>query len=170
MARKKRAQIMSQVFIFILAAALFILILTYGYKAIAGFSTRSEQVAFVEFQSELESSVKSISLDYGSVKKVELTLPATYTELCLVDLSMDPSETFEAIHPRMYEAWLDKTQNVFLTPMEETPMDIGDIYLGEEGYLCIELSGGTITLRMEGLGNRAGITQWQEAVSGTGQQ
>ena len=58
---KKNAQIMGQVFIFILAGALFILILTYGYKAIAGFSERSEQVALVEFQTNLESSVKSIS-------------------------------------------------------------------------------------------------------------
>ncbi len=160
--RRKKSQIMSQVFIFILAAALFILILTYGYKAIAGFSTRAEQVALVEFQTELESSVKSISLDYGSVKRVELILPSTYTELCLVDINMDPSEEFEAIHPRMYEAWLDKTQNAFLTPMEDTPMEIGNIYLGEEGYLCIQLTGGTVTLRMEGLGDRAGITLWQE--------
>lgn len=162
MAKAKKAQIMGQVFILILAGALFILILTYGYKAIAGFGSRSEQVAYIEFQTELESAVKSISLDYGSVKKVELSLPPKYTEVCFVDLDMEPSEEFEAMHPRMYEAWATKSQNVFLTPIEESPMDVGDIYLGEKGYLCLPLVGGKVTLRLEGLGNKAGISGWQQ--------
>jgi len=162
MANQKKAQVMSQVFIFILAAAIFILILTYGYKAIAGFGQRSEQVALVEFQTELEGAVKSISLDYGSVKKVELTLPTKYTELCFVDLEREPSEEFEQIHPRMYESWVSRTQNVFLTPMEESPINVGKIYVGQSGYLCLPIAGGKITLRLEGLGDRAGITQWQQ--------
>lgn len=159
--RKKKAQIMSQVFIFILAAALFILILTYGYKAIAGFGKRSEQVALVEFQTQLESSVRSISLDYGSVKRVDLSLPSKYTEVCFVDLDLEPSEEFEAIHPRMHEGWVSQTQNVFLTPMEDSPIDVGDIYVGGDGWLCLQLAGGQISLRLEGLGNKAGITEWQ---------
>lgn len=159
--KNKKSQIMGQVFIFILAAAIFILILTYGYKAISGFSKRSEQVALVEFQTELESAVKSISLDYGSVKRSELTLPAKYTEICFVDLDREPSADFEAEHPRMYEAWAGGTQNVFLTPMEDSPINVGKIYVGSSGYLCLPISGGKVTLRLEGLGDKAGITEWQ---------
>lgn len=159
---KRKSQIMGQVFIFILAAAIFILILTYGYRAISGFGKRSEQVALVEFQTELEGAVKSIGLDYGSVKKVDLTLPAKYTEICFVDLDKEPSPEFESMHPRMYESWLGGTQNVFLTPMEDTPINAGDIYVGEKGFLCLPIAGGKITLRLEGLGDRAGITQWQQ--------
>ncbi len=159
----KKAQIIGQVFIFILAAALFILILSYGYKAIAGFGERSEQVALLEFKTQLESSVKSISLDYGSIKKVELYLPAGYSEICFVDLSMEPSPIFEADHPRMHEAWVSKTQNVFLTPMEDSPISIGTIYVGTDGFLCLDIIGGRVTLRLEGLGNKAGITEWQKA-------
>jgi hypothetical protein len=158
----RKSQIMGQVFVFILAAALFILILTYGYKAIAGFGQRSEQVALVEFQTQIESSVRSISLDYGSVKKTELTLPSKYTEICFVDLDTEPSEEFEAEHPRMHEAWVSGTQNVFLVPMEESPINVGDIYLGSDGYLCLPIAGGRVDLRLEGLGNKAGITQWQQ--------
>lgn len=160
MGKAKKAQIIGQVFIFILAAALFILILTYGYKAIVGFSKRSEQVALVEFQTELESAIRSISLDYGSVKKLELTLPAKYIEVCFVDLNMQPSSEFEQIHPRMHEAWVSGTQNVFLTPMEENPFNVGKISLGEKGYLCFPITAGKITLRLEGLGERTGISQW----------
>ncbi len=161
-ARKKKAQIMGQVFIFILAAALFILILTYGYKAIAGFGKRSEQVALIEFQTSLESAVKSISLDYGSVKRIELILPSKYTEICLVDLSLPPSSEFEQIHPRMHEAWLSETQNVFLTPMEESPIDVGKISVGPKGYLCVPIAGGRVVLRLEGIGDRTGISEWPQ--------
>ena len=157
---KTKAQIMGQVFVFILAGALFILILTYGYKAIAGFGQRSEQVALVEFQTQLESQVQSMSLDYGSVKKLELSLPSTYTEVCFVDLEIEPSDEFEAIHPRMHEAWVSQTQNVFLTPMEDSPINVGKIYLGQKGFLCVPIVGGKVTLRVEGLGNKAGITEW----------
>ena len=163
MARKKmksKAQIMGQVFVFILAGALFILILGYGYKAIAGFGERSEQVALLEFQTQLESGVKSISLDYGSVKKLELSLPSTYTEACFVDMELEPSDEFEAIHPRMHEAWVSQTQNVFLTPMENSPINVGNVYLGQKGFLCVPIVGGKVALRLEGLGNKAGITKW----------
>jgi hypothetical protein len=160
MTKQKKSQIMGQVFVFILAAAIFILILTYGYKAIAGFSRRSEQVAMIEFQTELEGAVKSIRLDYGSIKKLGLSLPVKYTELCFVDLDLEPSEEFEQIHPRMYESWVSRTQNAFLVPMEDSPINIGKIYVGGGGYLCLPITGGKVTLRLEGLGDKAGITQW----------
>lgn len=162
MAKWRKAQIMGQVFVFILAAAIFILILTYGYKAIAGFGERSEQVAFIEFQTSLEGAVKSIRQDYGSVKKLDLTLPAKYIELCLVELEKEPNPDFEQIHPRMFESWVSGTQNVFLVPMEDAPITTEKIYVGLDGYLCLPIVGGKIMLRLEGLGDKAGITQWQQ--------
>jgi hypothetical protein len=89
-------------------------------------------------------------------------LPAKYTEICFVDLDATPSDEFEQIHPRMYEAWVSKTQNVFLVPMEEAPIDIGNIYVGPSGYLCLTIAGGRLALRLEGLGDRAAITEWQQ--------
>jgi hypothetical protein len=160
--KSKKSQIMSQVFIFILAAAIFILILTYGYKAIAGFSKRSEEVALVEFQTQLESAVNGIRQDYGSVKKLELTLPAKYIEICFVDLDRIPHGDFQQEHPRMYDAWESGTQNVFLVPIEESPINVGKIYVGERGYLCFDIVGGRLDLRLEGLGDTTSIIQWQQ--------
>jgi hypothetical protein len=156
----KKAQIMGQVFIFILAALLFILILTYGYKAIAGFGERSEQVALIEFQSKLENSVKSMKSDFGSVRKLDLQLPAKYSEICIVgDMTDGQATNFEMEHPRMYDAWLGGSQNVFLNPMSETPIDVGDISVSE-GYLCTGIAGGTVVLKIEGLGRKTGISKW----------
>lgn len=162
MVKSKKSQIMGQVFVLILASAIFILILSYGYKAIAGFSDQSEMVAFIEFQTQIEGAVKSIRQDYGSVKKLELILPAKYTEICFVEFEKDPHPDFEQIHPRMYDSWVTGTQNVFLTPMENAPITTENIYVGLDGYLCLYIVGGRIDLRLEGLGDKAGITQWQQ--------
>ena len=158
----KKAQIMGQVFIFILAALLFILILTYGYKAIAGFGEKSEQVALIEFQSKLENSIKSMKSDYGSVRKLELQLPSKYSETCIVaDMTDTQAANFESEHPRMYDAWLGGTQNVFLNPMSETPIDVGDISISS-GYLCLDITAGMVVLRIEGLGRKTSISPWAE--------
>jgi len=162
MKKSKKSQIMGQVFVMILAGLIFILILTYGYQAIAQFGERSEQVAFIEFQTQIEGAVKSIRQDYGSVKKLELTLPGKYIEICLVELERDPNPDFEAIHPRMFESWASGTQNVFLTPIADAPITTENIYVGLDGYLCLPIAGGKVELRLEGLGNKAGITQWQQ--------
>ena len=159
----KKAQIMGQVFIFILAAAIFILILTYGYKAIAGLSQRSEEVAMVEFQTQLESGVNGIRQDYGSVKKFELTVPGKYNEICFVDLDRIPRGEFQQQHPRMFDAWESGTQNVFLTPMEESPINIGKIYVGQDGFSCFDIKGGRLDLRLEGLGDSTFISKWQQS-------
>lgn len=160
--KTKNAQIMGQVFVFILAAMLFILILGYGYRAIAGFGERSEQVALIEFQSKLENSISSMKSDFGSIRRLELQLPAKHTEICLVgDMSEPQRAQFEQEHPMMHDAWLGGGQNVFLTPASETPLDAGAITI-EGGYLCLPITAGQVVLRLEGLGRSTGISKWEE--------
>ncbi len=161
--KSRKSQIMGQVFIFMLAAMLFILILSYGYRAIAGFGERSEQVALIEFQSKLENSVKSMSSDYGSVRRLELQIPASYDEACFVGDNIQPADAdaFAIVHPLMYDAWLGGGQNVFLRPMAEAPINVGQLNIAE-GYLCLNITAGRIVLRMEGLGRETGISKWVE--------
>ncbi len=154
---------MGQVFIFILAAAIFILILTYGYKAIAGLSKRAEEIALVEFQTQLESAVGGIRQDFGSVKKFEITVPSKYYEICFVDLDRTPSGDFQQEHPRMFDAWESGTQNVFLVPMEEPPIFIGKIDVGPNGYWCEGIRGGRLDLKLEGMGDTTKISKWQQS-------
>ncbi len=158
--KRTKAQIMGQVFIFILAAAIFMMILVYGYKAIAGFTQKSEEVALIDMKTSLQSAVEEISLDYGSVKKLELTIPSKYYEICFVDLSVDaPPTAFQEEHPLMFDAWLSGAQNVFLVPMAETPITVGKIVIDQE-YFCLPVKSGKISLRLEGLGDSTKISEW----------
>ena len=158
MVKSKKAQMIGQIFIFILAAVLFILILTYGYRAINTFLQRSEQVTLIEFKEELQSGIERIKRDYGSVRKLQLKVPRRYTEVCIVDPSC-PDE-LQAIQPLMYNACLTGTENVFLVPKQETPIFVSDVVVDRPRYLCITTSG-VITLRLEGLGKKARVSEWK---------
>jgi len=157
MVKQKKAQMIGQIFIFILAAILFVLIITYGYRAINDFLQRSEQVTLIGFKEELKSGIERIKRDYGSVRKLELQVPKRYNEVCIVDPDCDPS--LESFNPIMYNACLTGTENIFLVPKQETPIFVPDIKV-DGGYLCVPTSG-VVTLRLEGLGKTARVSEWK---------
>ena len=156
----RKGQMIGQIFVFVVAAIIFILILMYGYKAISNFLQRSEQVALIDFKSDLESSVEVIKRDYGSVRKIELRLPKKYTELCIVDVNNCAG--FEAEQPLMYAACLAGSENVFLVPKQETPIFLPDISIPEDddGIVCTPVVHGTAVLRLKGLGKSTEISNW----------
>jgi hypothetical protein len=158
--KKAKAQLIGQIFVFVLAALIFILILMYGYRAISNFLQRSEQVALIDFKTDFESAVEVIKRDYGSVKKVELMLPKRYTEVCIIDpdKTKQPGD-LEQARPLIYTAWQAGSADVFLVPMQEAPIYLEDITV-DNGYVCVSASYGKITLKLEGLGKKAKISEW----------
>src|SRR3989344_8658102 len=111
-----------QVFIFIIAAITFALILIFGYKAITGFIQSGEEVAFVQFKTGLESSVKKIYTEFGSVRRESFTLPSQYKQVCFVDLEKDYDDSLCQYDQVACTAWKNNTgyqnadENVFLQP------------------------------------------------------
>ena len=86
---KKKAQVIGQVFIFIVALVLAAMILLYGYNAIfgkSGFIQRADQIALTRFQTEIESQIKETASDYGRIKKLELSVPSKHKTVCIVDI------------------------------------------------------------------------------------
>ena len=152
----RKSQMISQIFIFVMAAIIFLLILMYGYKAISNFLQRSEQVALIDFKTDLESAVEVIKRDYGSVRKIELMLPKEYTDVCIVD--PDNPGTLQSDQPLMYAAWQAGSENVFLVPKQEAPIYLEDITI--DGYDCIPVIYGKVTLKLVGLGKKARISRW----------
>jgi hypothetical protein len=153
---KKQGQMMGQVFVLILAALIFILILVYGYRAIGTFIQRSDEVALIQFETDLGSAIKQISLDFGSVKKVELTVPKGVREVCFVS---NPSPLFSNEHPLLSDAFSSGTQNVFLLPLQETAIFVEN-FEAVGGASCLSVRDSRIVLRLEGLGNRAKVSAW----------
>jgi hypothetical protein len=162
----KKAQMIGQVFIFVLAGLVFILILAYGYKAITGFLERGEEVQLLDFRNELESTVNIIKRDYGSVQRVDLRLPAKTTQVFFVtaspgDVSFDWEAGFRDRYPLLYNAWDAGNENVFLIPRQQTPLLVPDLFV-DTGYVCIPAVNGRVSVRMEGTGSKAKLKAWDD--------
>jgi len=168
----RKAQIAGQVFIFILAAVLAVLIIGYGYKAIQSFVGRTEQIAFINFKTDIQTETRTILKDFGSVKRLDLQLPGKYDMLCLVDLNYAlksstclcnkgacPGGRENEFQPEVCDAWITpgNIDNAFLVPI--TPIRLSEVEI-EDGYTCIPPSAGKISLRLEGRGDRTLISEW----------
>src|SRR3989344_3057360 len=82
----KKAMGVGQVFVFIIAALTFSLIMIFGYKAISGFIASGEQVEFVQFKNSLEGSVQQIYTEYGSVRLEKFRVLGKSTQICFINL------------------------------------------------------------------------------------
>lgn len=160
-----RGQMIGQVFIFILAGLVFVLILGYGYRAITNFMERGQEVQLLDFRNELDSTVNMIKRDYGSVQRVDLRMPAKTEIVCFAnakDETMQDMPRLKEQYPLLYTAWSTGGENVFLLPRQPTPILIKYVFI-DDGYCCIPVIGGRVSLRMEGIGSKAKITPWSGA-------
>ena len=170
MAGNTKAQIIGQVFIFILAGLIFILIITYGYKAIKYFIERQEQIQLVDFRTDLEIAIEGVKRDYGTVRKVDLKLPSKYLGVCFFDYLSDTCDPgTPTVNPKLTlpgetisVKWAEdscklKNANVFIIPSTQD-YDLKDIEVAA-GYVCIPNTG-TITLKLEGTGRTAKVSEW----------
>jgi len=163
----KRAQMIGQVFIFILAGLVFILIITYGYQAINYFIERQEQVVMVDYRTDLEVAIEGVKRDYGTVRKVELKLPKEYLGVCFFDpvncaksppTLEHPTQTIRV--PWAQQACDVRSGTIFTVP-RALDLDIQDIQVGQQGYLCVPNIDGRISIRLEGTGRKAKVSAWQ---------
>ena len=157
-----RGQVIGQVFIFILAGLVFVLIVAYGYKAIQGFGERSEQVSIIDFKNDLERSVESVKRDYGTVRQVSLRLPAKYSGVCFIDPgNCPPRVSFEGSQlDWAVSACEARAANVFLVP-RGLDLLLEDVEVGSPYYVCVPNRGGEVVLRLEGTGKKARVSLWK---------
>ncbi len=169
----KKAMGIGEVFVYIIAALTFALIMIFGYKAINQFLEKGQQVEFVQFKTELESSVKKIYSEYGSVREVRYRLPSGYTQVCFVDLDKSYLENCNTLHltdPVACTVWKqaqdrvgeneiaydNADENVFLTPPAPVKIKVYKLNI-PEGILCIPLTQSSFSLRLKGEGDKTAL-------------
>lgn len=180
MTSNRRGMIVSMVFVYILVGITFALVLIFGYRAISGFLQSSEEVAFVQFKTDLENSIKRLSTEYGSIRIEEYTTPLGYEEICFVDLEYDKiSQELDSLCARDQYAcavWKDAAEaqqaaggdlsvgyknvdeNVFLQPLGPVKIKVSPISFADKGFHCENIVQGTFKLRLEGLGDSTKIS------------
>lgn len=161
----KKSQIHAQIFIYIVAIILFSFILIYGYNAVKGFKERSEQIAYIKFKTDLISTVKRISPDYGTLKREEFFIGGEYLKVCFVQ-SYKQEENRGYILPRIddfivrdsVDDRVNKNVFLFTTTLQES-FDVGKINV-TDGYLCIDIRNGKAKIQFLGKGDHTHISDW----------
>ena len=164
----KNGQFIGQIFIYVLAIIITAIILGYGYKAIVTFKDKTEQVSYIQFKTDLQNSIESITSDFGSVKISDLSLPTSFKKVCFVKTY--PTDIPEQINEADYPIISDSTssdveKNVFLVEnIAKDSFYVGKIdvnedseYLVNDNLLCIDVISGKIKLRLEGRGDHTKI-------------
>lgn len=172
---------LNQVFIYLLAAIIFTMVLLFGYKAIGNIMETSEYVSLIDFKTKLETNIDQISTSHDT-NIYYYNLPSKYDEICFIDMSKSESCNFDergvcynnfcGNSPSVYkangvvcDAWESNTsQNIFLFPMAGIDISTGPISIdadgdgGDDGLLCLDISSGQFSLKLEGRGDKTKIS------------
>lgn len=178
---KKRGIVVGQVFIFIMAAIVFAVVIIFGYSAITDFLDKGEKVAYVTFQNDLEGVFNGIYSDYGTVVVYSgingFPVPSTYKKICFLDLDYVGGKSQKGIcvsghkdyDPIVCDAWQSVQgweqgdQNVFLDPIGLGPIKVYKLKIEvngrEQGYFCRPVVQGRADFRIEGKGNHVLVSE-----------
>jgi len=172
--RNKRGLGVGQVFVFIVAAITFAFIMIFGYRAITGFLQSGEEVAFVQFKTDLESSIKKLFTEFGSVRAETFNLPSKYSQICFVDMDK-PADNhlceFDQVACTVWKNAKDYNsvdENVFLKPSAPVKIKVHKISInpgdnfgsdpGKKNFLCLPIRQGSFSVVLEGKGDRTEIS------------
>lgn len=159
--KSRKAQIVGQVFVYVAAGLVFVLILAYGYKAISKFTERSYQVEIIDFKTTLENAIEYARQDYGSVHKITLRVPSKHGEVCIVDSDYNKeSEEFKNKKPLFHKLWKSGGENIFFVPKQPIQIYLPAISVtsSDNVHLCTEPKNNKVKLWVQGLGDRAVIS------------
>ena len=159
--RRKKAQTISQVFVIIVSAFVLILIILWGSKAITTFGERTNDAKLVDFTNTLKQDVERVAYQRGTVKKVELIIPTGHTSVCFTKNIEIKTKTNipPGMPPLVYERAKKTEQNVHLIPPTEITITLKNMTV-PEGWECIPVEDGRITLRAQGTGREVCVTAW----------
>ncbi len=132
----KKAQMSSQVFIYIMAALIIGAIVIVGGKGISTILNNFKDADLVEFESGLRNEVSSVG--FGSTSLFESSLPSGIDEICFIDSSdADPDKADNNFIKNKIENNVE--ENVFLLKRGriEHAYFISDIDVADD-YLCLE--------------------------------
>ncbi len=159
----KRAQV-SHIIAYLLAIVIFGMVLVFGYKAIANIRQQTDQAAYLGFQKSLESDIKSIYFDYGSVKKLSYSIRG-YEWVCFADLKYDIVTAINTnpVNPIVLNSIQSEfKKNIFLVNDKVDSFYVEKIILTEDeaippdlNPLCIPIVNGKLSIKLTGQGDYA---------------
>ncbi len=177
MNNNKKAEMQSQIFIYILAMVIGVGILLYGYNAIKGFKTQADDVLMIQFENGIKNDLKTISFESTKVKTYDL--PSQVLQICFSSEGVDAIDVQKeevrqlslkknykyplisaAIGDYLQSGSKGTTNNIFVYPngekafftgvkLEFDKTSTGDSVL----FKCFDVKSSILTIKIKGKGN-----------------
>ena len=158
----RKAEMNSQVFLFILALIIFSMTLVYGYRAIQYFTDRTTEISYAQLEHEVTQEIERIKGDtFGTVKQRSFSIPGSYEAVCFVtsygSYPAAISTPYVLVNEHIASGADDK--NMFLAPPGDQSFYIGNSEVPGDSA-CIPVKGNKITLRIESRGDHVKVSAW----------
>ncbi|NQV09306.1 hypothetical protein HQ529_05640 [Candidatus Woesearchaeota archaeon] len=152
----KKAQVQTQVFIYIIALVVVSLIMLYGYNSIKKIREQTTVVEHIQFRTDLENTVKRISYEFGTIEKRTIDVPGGYNQICFV--GSETTSIDETKYPIIQSIISSSDDNVFMVKsLAEESFYVGAITV-DDGFKCFDVIGGKINIQLEAFGEKVGIS------------
>lgn len=157
----RKAQVQSQVFVYILTMIVIGLLLYFGITWIGDLLATGETIGATQFKVNMENAFSN--LDYGSQRTEDFSVPEGIKRICFLDntqpkdignsaLCLSGSDDYA---PLICNLWKDNASAVGFSPAAETQIDIGPVKIGSPYFICFDTENrNRISLRLTGLGDR----------------
>ena len=171
-----KAEMQSQIFVYILAMIIGVGILLYGYNAIKGFKTQADDVLMLQFENGIKNDLKTISFESTKVKTYDIS--SAVSQVCFSSEGVDAidvqkEEARQLSLKRNYKYPLIRTaignylesgskgtiNNVFIYPNGEKAFFTGvklEFDKASNGdpvmFKCFDVKSGVLTIKIKGKG------------------
>ncbi len=170
---QKRAQIQSQVFVYLMALIVVGATVLFGYDAIQKLAKQGQEAQSEQFRAQLKGDIERISANYGSVQLKSYSVQAS--EVCFGSaITAAPVTPFQcpdsfqySTNPSSYPEYGEMMEraiasgsgNVFV--MKSPGMDsffVSGIFLDNCNLRCFKVTNGRLNVKLTGYGDRAGVS------------
>lgn len=185
--KNRKAEVASQIFVYIIALVVVGMVIVFGYKAVKSFASRSDEVALIKFKTEVENTFKQVSSNFNTIKVEDFDIPSGYDEICIVNLNAHQSisdfteDEFKNYNPILFEGVQEKKNLFLVNGIYLEPFYVGKVALdidmqtsgndpaacngdGKEnsqdtGYLmCIKSKNTKVKMKLKGKGDKVFVS------------
>lgn len=155
---KKRGQIDSHMFVYILTVLIVGIVIFVGYKFIAQSKSTVNKAEVLQLKNRLTFDIASVGKEFEKFKKITYALPENLDEVCFVDLTKE-SDALSSKLMDFYPIIKDNIQSqagdnlFFFSSGSQQSYSIQNFEINHYPYLhCFKRQEGKITLGLRGLG------------------
>ena len=190
--RSKKAEVASQIFVYIIAMVVVSMVIIFGYKAIKNFASRSDEVALIKFKTDIETTFRQVGSNFNTIKITDFSVPSGYEELCILDLDRNPPPDRtrgDFDYNLILSEGADEKKNLFLIKgIYLEPFKVGKVKLDSDGndlsnlakpifkgngkdetgdsyILCFDVKNGKVKLKLKGKGDSVFVSYVDKCTS-----